>query len=88
MKISSETLRKFHLIPKMKFKKILYKLANNYFIELEDVEKNPRYEMYWENWGRKIRFSTGIFNNEDDFIYHVEYATNCKGQNSPFTISN
>lgn len=77
MRISTETLKKFHLMPKMKLTKTLYKLANNYFIETEDVEDKTHYEMYWENWGRKIRFSAGTFKNEEDFIYHVEYASNC-----------
>jgi hypothetical protein len=79
MKISSATLRRFHLIPRIKLSKTLYRLANNYNIELEDIGGKTRYEMYWENWGRKIRFSQGEFNNEDDFIYHVEYAAKCAG---------
>ena len=79
MRISSETLKKFHLIPKMRLKKTFYKLANNYFIEMEDLGDKTRYEMYWENWGRKIRFSQGVLNCEDDFIYHVEYASTCNG---------
>ncbi len=77
MKISTETLKKLQLKPIMKLQKTLFKLANNYFIEIEDIDEKTEYEMYWENWGRKIRFSKGIFKCEDDFIYHVEYASTC-----------
>jgi hypothetical protein len=77
MKISPETLKRFHLIPIMKLRRTLYKLANNYYLEVEDVDDKTIYEMYWENWGRKVRFSTGTFKSEDDFIYHVEYASTC-----------
>ena len=63
------------MIPKTRLTKTLYKLANNYFIETEVVENKTHYEMYWENWGRKIKFSPGTMSSEDDFIYHVEYAS-------------
>ncbi|TZF84568.1 hypothetical protein FW774_06160 [Pedobacter sp. BS3] len=78
MVISQDILKKFKIEPELLTNgKIKYKLFNHYFIEV--LEKNGRYlyEVFWENWGRKIGFSTGELLNENDFIYFLEYTRSC-----------
>ncbi|MXV51209.1 hypothetical protein GS399_09530 [Pedobacter sp. HMF7647] len=78
MIISPEILKRFKIEPEfLKNGKVKYRLFNHYVMEI--LEKNGRYlyEVFWENWGRKISFSSGELKNEDDFIYFIEYSEEC-----------